>query len=234
MLPIAAELGWPAGIQGVVQVGRWSCSATRAGGGESMRGGERMQACRLTCRQRVPDVPSFPPCPLQSAFLWGYMATQLLGGTLADKYGGEFSPLHSAMLHLAALLSAERCPAPCRRRRRPSLSPLWTLCGHSTTLLLPAGKLVMGLGVVWFSLASALLPAAAITPWTAAAGLTLPAVLAARFLVGFGEGEELRADQLASPASVPCLQLHNPGSCRGLTPCVPGLLRLVQAWRSPP
>lgn len=48
----------------------------------------------------------------------------------------------------------------------------------------------MGLGIVWFSLASALLPAAAITPWTAAAGLTLPAVLAARFLVGFGEGAQ--------------------------------------------
>ena len=47
----------------------------------------------------------------------------------------------------------------------------------------------MGAGIAWFSLASALLPAAAITPWTAAAGLTLPAVLAARFLVGFGEGE---------------------------------------------
>ena len=47
----------------------------------------------------------------------------------------------------------------------------------------------MGLGIAWFSLASALLPAAAITPLTAAAGLTLPAVLAARFLVGFGEGE---------------------------------------------
>lgn len=52
-----------------------------------------------------------------------------------------------------------------------------------------AGKLVMGAGIAWFSLASALLPAVAITPWTAAAGLTLPAVLAARFLVGFGEGE---------------------------------------------
>lgn len=51
----------------------------------------------------------------------------------------------------------------------------------------------MGLGIAWFSLASALLPAAAITPLTAAAGLTLPAVLVARFLVGFGEGEwELR------------------------------------------
>ena len=42
MVPIAAEMGWPAGVQGVIQ----------------------------------------------SAFLWGYLATQLLGGTLADKYGG--------------------------------------------------------------------------------------------------------------------------------------------------
>lgn len=42
MLPIAQELGWAPGVQGVVQ----------------------------------------------SAFLWGYLATQLLGGTLADKYGG--------------------------------------------------------------------------------------------------------------------------------------------------
>ncbi len=42
MLPIAQELGWAPGVQGVVQ----------------------------------------------SAFLWGYLATQLLGGTLADNYGG--------------------------------------------------------------------------------------------------------------------------------------------------
>jgi len=26
---------------------------------------------------------------IQAAFLWGYMATQLLGGTLADRYGGK-------------------------------------------------------------------------------------------------------------------------------------------------
>lgn len=26
---------------------------------------------------------------IQSAFLWGYTATQLLGGALADKYGGR-------------------------------------------------------------------------------------------------------------------------------------------------
>lgn len=43
MLPIAQELGWAPGMQGLVQ----------------------------------------------SAFLWGYLATQLLGGTLADKYGGK-------------------------------------------------------------------------------------------------------------------------------------------------
>ena len=30
---------------------------------------------------------------VQSAFLYGYMATQLLGGTLADRFGGEVAQL---------------------------------------------------------------------------------------------------------------------------------------------
>jgi ACS family sodium-dependent inorganic phosphate cotransporter/ACS family sodium-dependent inorganic phosphate cotransporter-like MFS transporter 9 len=94
MLPIAKELGWAEGVQGIVQ----------------------------------------------SAFLWGYLANQLLGGTLADKFGG---------------------------------------------------KKVMAVGIIFFSLASALLPLVAVTPLTAALGITLPAVLAVRFLVGFGEGVAL-------------------------------------------
>jgi len=94
MLPIAKELGWAEGVQGIVQ----------------------------------------------SAFLWGYLANQLLGGTLADKFGG---------------------------------------------------KKVMAAGIIFFSLASALLPLVAVTPLTASLGITLPAVLAVRFLVGFGEGVAL-------------------------------------------
>eukprot|EP00198_Chlamydomonas_reinhardtii_P002510 XP_001691846.1 predicted protein [Chlamydomonas reinhardtii] len=43
IMPMAAEFGWPASLQGVIQ----------------------------------------------SAFLWGYMATQLVGGALADRYGGK-------------------------------------------------------------------------------------------------------------------------------------------------
>lgn len=80
---------------------------------------------------------SVPPLLLQgvvqSAFLWGYMATQLLGGSLADRYGG---------------------------------------------------KRVFAAGIVWFSLASMLLPAA-LSPSVVGAGLTIPAVLLARcFVVG--------------------------------------------------
>ncbi|KAI8477407.1 MAG: hypothetical protein J3K34DRAFT_515747 [Monoraphidium minutum] len=76
---------------------------------------------------------------IQSAFLWGYMATQLLGGSLADKHGG---------------------------------------------------KRVMAGGILWFSLASLLLPLALSAP-VQAAGLTVPAVLMARCCVGLGEGVAL-------------------------------------------
>lgn len=75
---------------------------------------------------------------IQSAFLWGYMATQLIGGTLADRLGG---------------------------------------------------KRVMAAGMLWFSLASLLLPLALSAP-VVAAGLTVPAVLLARCcVVGDGHGE---------------------------------------------
>lgn len=84
--------------------------------------------------------PSFQGV-VQSAFLWGYAATQLLGGYLADRYGG---------------------------------------------------RRVMAAGVLWFSLASAALPLALSAP-VAAAGLTVPAVLAARCAVGLGEGVALPA-----------------------------------------
>lgn len=50
----------------------------------------------------------------------------------------------------------------------------------------------MGFGVAWFSLASLLLPAA-LSPAVAATGLTFAAVLASRFLVGFGEGVAMPA-----------------------------------------
>ncbi|GAB4816678.1 hypothetical protein N2152v2_003724 [Parachlorella kessleri] len=116
MLPIAREMGWPEGVQGVVQ----------------------------------------------SAFLWGYLATQLLGGTLADKYGG---------------------------------------------------KVVMGVGVAWFSLASLLLPAA-LSPAVAATGLTFAAVLAARFLVGFGEGVAMPAmNNLIARNIPPSLKATALGNC---------------------
>ena len=68
---------------------------------------------------------------IQSAFLWGYMATQLFGGTMADKYGG---------------------------------------------------KRVMAFGIAWFSVASLLMPLALSAP-VVAAGMTLPALLAARCMV---------------------------------------------------
>jgi hypothetical protein len=87
MLPLAAEMGWAEGAQGIVQ----------------------------------------------SAFLWGYVSTQLVGGTLADRFGG---------------------------------------------------KRVLAVGMLFFSLASMLLPLVAISPLTESLGVVFPAVLLSRFLVG--------------------------------------------------
>jgi MFS family permease len=74
---------------------------------------------------------------VQSAFLWGYMLTQFVGGSLADKHGGEHSSTccrlcrcHCHVVSRAAKLSTLRA----------------------------AGKVVMAFGIVWFSLASLLLP----------------------------------------------------------------------------
>ena len=84
VIPAAQELGWSAGVQGLIQ----------------------------------------------SSFLWGYMATQLVGGGMADRFGG---------------------------------------------------KATMAVSVAWFSLATCLTPAAA-----AVEGIG--GLLAARFLVGLGQG----------------------------------------------
>jgi len=48
-------------------------------------------ACLLSWKRvtSISPPPSPPKQCLQSAFIWGYLATQLLGGTLADKLGGE-------------------------------------------------------------------------------------------------------------------------------------------------
>ena len=45
---------------------------------------------------------------VQSGFLWGYMATQMIGGSLADKYGGDSTSMLLHMLHLDRVLQA-RC-----------------------------------------------------------------------------------------------------------------------------
>jgi MFS family permease len=76
-----------------------------------------------------------------------------------------------------------------------------------------AGKLVMGLGVAWFSLASCLLPAA-LSPAVAASGMTFAAVLAARFLVGFGEGVAMPAmNNLVARHIPPALKATALGNC---------------------
>ena len=77
---------------------------------------------------------------VQSAFLYGYMATQLLGGTLADRLGGERE----------LCLKHAYCHA------------ITSDAGKHVTCT--AGKVVMACGIAWFSLASLLLPVALSSP----------------------------------------------------------------------
>ncbi|KAL6765902.1 major facilitator superfamily domain-containing protein [Haematococcus lacustris] len=124
---------------------------------------------------------------IQSAFLWGYMATQLLGGALADKYGG---------------------------------------------------KLVLAGGMLWFSLASLLLPLA-LSPPVVAAGLTLPAMLLARCCVGLGEGVALPAMNNLVASFIPkdmkaralglCFTGFHTGNLVGLV--LSPLILLTWGWR---
>ena len=74
---------------------------------------------RLTCTGcisaaahlfRRADIKSPPMLQglVQSGFLWGYMATQMIGGALADKHGGELCPrnLPTALpMHLPASIA---------------------------------------------------------------------------------------------------------------------------------
>ena len=134
------------------------------------------------------------------------MITPILGGALADKYGGEScDSAHALVVALCVHKPQQRCR--CAEQQRQC-----------------AGKIVMAWGIVWFSLSSMLLPAAfsakvrrlsrllagrrlfyrgpelrgpcnssitMLRVQVAAAGLTLPAVLAARAMVGLGEGVAL-------------------------------------------
>ena len=75
---------------------------------------------------------------VQSAFLWGYMGTNVLGGKLADVYGGN----------------------PCKCCS-PDILPL--ACPLSRSIP-HAGKVVMAYSIAWFSLACCLLPLALSRP----------------------------------------------------------------------
>lgn len=79
---------------------------------------------------------------IQSAFLWGYMATQLLGGTLADVWGGKrVMAIGIAWFSLASLL----LPL--------ALSPSIAAAGHSVTAILAARcAVVSGCGTSCFDL----------------------------------------------------------------------------------
>ncbi len=89
IVPIAQEFGWAPGLQASAPPPwRWPMSC----GAVTRSCPAQLPAAGLLCAAR-----SLSPARLarqgvvQSAFLWGYMATQLLGGTLADRFGGALA-----------------------------------------------------------------------------------------------------------------------------------------------
>jgi MFS family permease len=168
IVPIAREYGWAPGLQARALL---------------LSAGPRAAGCQRSCPAQLPAAailsaprslsPARPARQgvVQSAFLWGYMATQLLGGTLADRFGGALAPppcralLRRSRLArglLAALL--RKCaPAPPHPR------------GCQALRARAAGKVVMACGIAWFSLASLLLPTALSAPVRPGAGRRRPA-----------------------------------------------------------
>ncbi len=86
-------------------------------------------------------MPILPQGIIQSAFLWGYMATQLVGGTLADRYGGKRVLAGGmAWFSLASLL------LPCVLS--PSLTPAIMAAGLTVPVVLVSRFLVVSCSAV--------------------------------------------------------------------------------------
>lgn len=86
-------------------------------------------------------MPILPQGIIQSAFLWGYMATQLVGGTLADRYGGKRVLAGGmAWFSLASLL------LPCVLS--PGLTPAIMTAGLTVPVVLVSRFLVVSGGAV--------------------------------------------------------------------------------------
>lgn len=116
---------------------------------------------------------------VQSSFFWGYLLTQVRGGHTgaAGRRGLPACPLaRTPHAHHVSPPS----PPPSSRNARARAQIAGGIWADRY-----GGKVVLGLGVLWWSAATAL------TPWAAAQGL--PTLLAARALMGIGEGVAMPA-----------------------------------------
>ena len=102
---------------------------------------------------------------VQSAFLWGYLGTNVLGGQLADAHGGEqiacsvgiTGPSESMLksnIQVVLLLSLGR------GHRNSGLVRGKAGCAQKVIIAYFAGKIVMAYSILTFSLASMLVPLA--------------------------------------------------------------------------